>query len=405
MNYDPEEIRKDFPALNQTMQGKPPIYFDNACMTLRPKQVVDAMNKYYFVHPSCHKRAVHKFGEMTTEEYGKAREVVRRFIHAKESQEIIFTKNTTEAINLVANSFSFKSGDVILTTELEHNSNFLPWQVVCKKKGLEHKIFSLSQDLTFDLEKFKEVLVSGVKLVCIFHTSHITGYSLPVDEIIKLSHVYGALVLIDGAQSAPHQDIDVQKIDADFFVFSFHKMLGPAGMGCLYAKKALLENMSPFLMGGEMVDDGDYNSFVLAKIPDRFEAGLQNYAGAMGAAAAIKYLGAIGMKNIQQHMFQLNKFITDEIMDSPKIKLLGPWDPKLRAGIVNFYIEDMDSGELSILLDQTNNIMARSGVHCCHAWYKERQWPPTLRVSLYFYNTMEEAKRFIETLKKIVRFF
>jgi len=400
-----EKVREDFPALSQITKGKPPIYFDNACMTLRPRQVVEAMNKYYFEHPSCHKRAVHKFGEMTTQEYKKAREAVQKFIHAKESQEIIFTKNTTEAINLVANSFAFKRGDVILTTELEHNSNYLPWQIVCKKQGLELKRFTLSQDLTFDLDKFKTVLSSGVRMVSIFHRSHVTGYALPVEEIIKLAHESRSLVLIDGAQSAPHQHIDVQKLDADFYAFSFHKMLGPTGMGCLYAKKELLENMSPYMIGGETVDDVDYDSFVLSKLPDRFEAGLQNYAGAMGVTAAISYLTRIGMGNIHQHITNLNEYITNEIQAIPKVILLGPQDPHLRGGIINFYIQDMDSGELSILLDQTNNIMTRSGVHCCHAWYKRNNWPPTLRVSMYFYNTMEEANIFVETLKKIVQYF
>jgi len=405
MGYVVNKIREDFPAINQEIRSKPPIYFDNACMTLRPRQVIEAMNKYYTLHPSCHKRAVHYFGEMTTKEYDKARDAVRDFIGAKESKEIIFTKNATEAINIVAGSFPFQKGDTVLSSELEHNSNLLPWQLVCKNKGLIYKIFSLNQEFMFDLDKFKEILDQGVKLVCIFHTSHITGYSLPIAEIIKISHSHGALVLVDGAQSAPHQSIDVRALDVDFFAFSFHKMLGPTGMGCLYGKKTLLENMSPVLIGGETVEDVNYNSFTLSPVPDRFEAGLQNYAGAMGVTAAIKYLQNIGLDSLNEHLTCLNTYITNEIAAMPEIKILGPKDPELRGGIVNFYIKDMDSGELSILLDQTNNIMTRSGVHCCHAWYKKHNWPLSLRASLYIYNTLDEAKIFVDTIRKIVRYF
>ncbi len=401
MAYDINKIRKDFSALNQSIGGKPPIYFDNACMTLRPRSMVEAMNEYYFKYSGCHRRAIHKFGKITTAQYQKSRETVRGFINARDSKEIIFTRNTTESINLVANSFSFKEGDVVVTTDLEHNSNLIPWQVLSKKKGIIHKVFSLNEDFIFDLEKFKKVLAQGVKLVSIFHTSHVVGCSLPVDQIIQLAHQHQALVLLDCAQSLGHKDIDVRKLDVDFLVFSFHKLLGPSGMGALYAKQELLDDMEPFLVGGETVDDADYNSFMLASIPDRFESGLQNYAGAIGSGAALNYLKAIGMKNIQEQELKLNSFITKEILNLPRVRLLGPTNPELRGGIINFYLEGMDSGELSIILDQTNNIMVRSGFHCSHPWYKKYNLSPTIRVSVYFYNTIEEAEVFTHTLKKI----
>lgn len=405
MAYNINKIREDFPALKQNIDGKPPIYFDNACMTLRPRSMVEAMDKYYFKYPGCHRRAIHKFGKITTAQYQKARETVRGFINAKEANEIIFTRNTTESINLVANSFPFKEGDVVVTTDLEHNSNLIPWQILSKKKGITHKIFSLDKDLTFDLEKFKEVLAQGVKLVSIFHTSHVTGCSLPIEQIIQLAHQHKALVFLDCAQSIGHKEINVQKLDVDFLAFSFHKILGPSGMGALYTKIRLLEDMTPFLVGGETVDDVDYNSFSLSKIPDRFESGLQNYAGAIGSGAAINYLKAIGMRNIQKQELKLNEFITEGILSLPRVNLLGPKSPRLRGGVINFYLEGMDSGELSIILDQTNNIMVRSGFHCSHPWYKKYNLPPTIRVSVYFYNTIEEAKIFTQTLKKIVKHF
>ena len=305
MAYNINKIREDFPALGQNIGGKLPIYFDNACMTLRPKKVIEAIDEYYLKYPGCHRRAIHKFGKATTAQYQKAREIVRGFINAKESKEIIFTRNTTESINLIANSFRFKEGDVVVTTDLEHNSNLIPWQMLSKRKKVVHKIFSLNEDFTFDLEKFKEVLAQGVRLVSIFHTSHVVGSSLPVEQIIQLAHRYQTLVLLDCAQSIGHKDIDVKKLDVDFLAFSFHKALGPSGMGALYAKQELLCNMVPFLVGGETVDDADYNSFSLSPVPDRFEAGLQNYAGTIGSGAALNYLKAIGMKSIQEQELRL----------------------------------------------------------------------------------------------------
>ena len=405
MSLPVEQIRKDFPALQQSINGKPPIYFDNACVTLRPQQVIDAMSRYYTTHPSCHKRAVHKFGKLTTDEYFKAKDMVRQFINAKESTEIVFTKNATESINLVAHSFPFKNGDCVLTTDMEHNSNNLPWQTLAKRLGTQNRTFSLSPEFTFDMQRFKAAMEKGVKLVSVFHTSHVTGYTLPIEDIIACAHDHGALVLLDAAQSVAHRTIDVQKLDVDFLAFSFHKMLGPSAMGCLYAKKHLLEDMSPFLIGGETVDDVDYNSFVLSKVPDRFEAGLQNYAGACGVTAAIQYLNDIGAHNISQHLMELNEFISSAIRSLPKIKLIGPQDAKLRAGIINFTLGGMDSGELSILLDETYNIMTRSGVHCCHSWYKKYRLPSSLRTSLYLYNSKEEAGILLETLNKITRYF
>ncbi|MGE0268517.1 MAG: aminotransferase class V-fold PLP-dependent enzyme [Candidatus Omnitrophota bacterium] len=405
MGFDCNQLRKDFPSLESVSKGKKPVYFDNACVTLRPRQVVEAMNEYYMVHPSCHKRSVHKFGLKTTSAYEQAKKSVQRFINAKSADEIVFTKNATESINLVANGINFLKGEVVLTSSLEHNSNFLPWQMIGRKKETVLRIFGLTEDLKFDQERFVALLKEGAKLVSIVHTSHITGYTFPIEDIIRLSHEHGALVLVDGAQSIAHHSIDVQKLDADFFAFSFHKMLGPSGMGCLYAKKKHLDNLEPLYIGGETVDDVSANSFVLSKVPDRFEAGLQNYAGASGVTAAIEYLTKTGLKEIRAHVSMLNRLMTDTIKSWPKVRIIGPQDPDLRSGIINFYVEGMDSGELSIILDQTENIMTRSGVHCCHAGYKRHRLTPSLRVSLYAYNTEEEVRLFIETLRKIIQFF
>lgn len=405
MGLDTASIRKDFPALAASVKGQPPVYFDNACATLRPVQVIDAMDVYYREHPSCHRRSIHKFGKATTAAYEKAKKAVQKFINAKDPDEIVFTKNATEGVNVVAHGLTFQPGDIILTTTLEHNSNYLPWQLVAKKADAKLQTIALNDDLTFNMEKYRTLLTDNVKLVAVPHKSHITGYTYPVEDIIRLAHDKGAVVLVDAAQSAAYNDLDVQSMDADFMVFSFHKMLGPSGMGCLYGKKTYLENLTPLFIGGETVDDVSHNSYVLTKVPERFEAGLQNYAGAMGITAAVAYLQQVGLAPVRQHLVGLNTLITEAMEGLPKIRILGPADPAQRGGIVNFIMDDMDSGELSILLDQTDNIMGRSGVHCCHAGYKRHNLAASLRLSFYMYNTEQEVVLLADRLKKIARFF
>ena len=405
MSFNVDSIRNDFPALQQTVKGKAPVYFDNACMTLRPTQVIEAMDTYYREHPSCHRRSVHKFGKQTTAAYDKARKTVRRFIQAGDAGEVIFTKNATEGVNIVAHGLTFQAGDVILTTTLEHNSNFLPWQVVAKKAGASLNTVPLTPQLTFDMEAYQKALTDEVKVVAVPMKSHITGYTFPVREIIRMAHEKGAVVLIDAAQSAAQEDIDAAGLDADFLVFSFHKMLGPSGMGCLYGKKAYLDNLTPVFIGGETVDDVSHKSYTLTQVPERFEAGLQNYGGAMGVTAAVEYLERAGREAVRAHLTRLNTIVTEGIAELPKIRILGPAAAAERGGIVNFIIDGMDAGELSIILDEADNIMTRSGVHCCHAGYKRHNLSPSLRLSFYMYNTEQEARLFVDRLTKIVRFF
>ena len=403
--FDPEAIRKDFPCLDQMIKGKSPVYFDNACMTLKPRQVVEAMNEYYYRHPGCHNRAVHAFGEMTTARYTRARKKVADFLNANSPEQIVFTRNTTEGINLVARSFPFKTRNVILTTDMEHNSNLLPWQALVREKGVVHDLLPLNRDFSFDFDGFKQKLQRGVTLVSLFHTSHVTGHSLPVDDIVREAHAHDALVLLDCAQSASHVPLDVRQLDPDFVVFSFHKMLGPTGMGALYVKQALVEKLEPFLVGGETITDADYHTCVFAPFPERFEAGLQNYAGVMGTEAALEYLEACGLTAIHEHQVSLNRIISEGITELPRIRIIGPKDPLRRGGIVNFLVEGMDSGELSIILNQTGVIMTRSGIHCCHSWYRKEDLPPSLRASVHLYNTRAEAELFVQTIKDIASYF
>ncbi|MFH2203258.1 MAG: cysteine desulfurase [Elusimicrobiota bacterium] len=400
---DSERLRADFPSL-QAAGGKRPVYFDNACTTLRPLQVVEEMNEYYLRHPSCHKRSVHAFGRMTDEKFEAAREAARAFINAEHASEIIFTRNTTEGINLIAGSYPFKEGDTVVTTDLEHNSNLIPWRALGERKGVRLTTVPVGPDGNFDLDALRAALRGGVKLVSVFSHSHVLGIAAPLAEIARLTHAAGGKLLVDAAQTPLHEKLDVRALAADFLVLSFHKMLGPSGMGLLYGRRALLEELPQFLTGGETVEDVDDRGYVPAAVPHRFEAGLQNYAGAMGAHAAIRYLDRVGFCR-REHEIELNEIITEGLAGLDRFRLLGPRDPRRRGSIVNFYLDGMDSGELSILLDKTESIMTRSGVHCCHAWYRKYRLPPTLRASLAFYNTREEAELFVRTLKNVSDYF
>jgi len=405
MGLNVKKIREDFPTLNIKIRGKPIIYFDNACSTLKPKQVINAVNGYYYDHPGCHGRTNHLFGRETTEKYNLTRKKIQRYIHAKKQEEIIFTKNTTEAINLISNSLNFEKGDAILTSDIEHNSNLLPWQVLRKKKQVKHQIIETKEDTTFDLDSFQNLINKNVKLVAITQTSNITGVTNPVKEICKIAHENNALVLVDGAQAIPHKSVDVTKLNVDFYVFSSHKMLGPTGVGCMYGKLDLLKEIPQFLVGGETVKNSSYTSYEVADIPDRFEAGIQNYAGVIGLGAAIDYLNKVGLNNIEKHESNLNKVATDILINNDHITILGPIKPELRGGILNITIKNKNAHEIARILDSTSNIMVRAGKQCVHSWFNKNKIEDSIRASFYIYNTKEEVEMFCETLSKLNKFF
>jgi len=398
-----EKIRQDFPLFEKKINNKPLIYFDNACMSLKPLQIIKAINEYYCDYPACAGRSGHKLGDMVTKKVAEARIKVAEFINAKHTEEIIFTRNTTEGINLIAHSLKLNAGDIILTTDKEHNSNLIPWQVLAKKIGVIHKVVPSKPDNTFDLEKFESLMSGQVKLVAMVMTSNLDGVSIPAKDIIKIAHKFGALVLLDAAQAAPHKKIDVIDLDVDFLAFSGHKMLGPTGTGVLYGKKQLLENLEPFLTGGDTVEYSTYTEHKFLPIPEKFEAGLQDYAGIIGLGEAAEYLKNIGYDNIKEQEYKLNKYLSEEILKIPKIKIIGPADPSLRSGIVSFYIDGIDSHQIAILLDETANVMIRAGQHCVHSWFAACNIKTSARVSLYFYNTLEEAEIFIASLNKIIK--
>ncbi len=385
-----EQIRKDFPVLNKV------IYLDNACQTLRPIQVIEKINSYYTDYPACGGRSYHKLGKKVDEEVTNARKIIQKFLNAKKPQEIIFTKNTTEGINLIANSLGLQKGDVVLSSDKEHNSNLIPWQKLAKK-GIKHEIFEFG-----NLDDFKSKLNPSVKLVATVHTSNLDGTSQPISEMIKLAHSNGSLFLLDGAQSAPHKPVDLQKLDVDFFACSGHKMMGPSGIGILYGKYTLLEKLSVFLVGGDTVEETTYEKCKFLPPPEKFEAGLQHYAGIIGLGEAVKYLSKIGMKNIIAHEIKLNKRITEALGNNEKIELIGPKNAEKRGGIFSFNIKGMDPHEVAIMLDNSAQIAVRSGAHCAHSWFNKHNMQGSVRASLYCYNTEEDVDKFIDEIKKII---
>jgi len=400
---DVKKIREDFPILQQKIKGRQLIYFDNACNTLRPRQVIAAQDEYYEQYPACAGRSIHKLSHTATEHYNKAREKIAKFVGAKKAGEVVFTRNTTEGINLVANSFWFERGDIVLTTDREHNSNLIPWQRAAKKLGVEHKIVFSRQDFTFDIEKFKE-MVKQAKLVAMVHSSNLDGYTTPAAEIIKIAHEAGAMVLLDAAQSAPHKQLDVRKLDVDFLAFSGHKMLGPSGMGVFYGKYELLEKLDMFMVGGDTVNNTTYDSADFMKPPEKFEAGLQNYAGAIGLAAAADYIDKIGKDKIQKHEEELTKIVDSGIKQIDGLTVVGVQDAKLRGGVTSFVIEGIHPHDIALILDENANIAIRSGAHCVHSWFNAHKLPNgSARASLYLYNTKDEAEIFVDELKKIAK--
>jgi cysteine desulfurase / selenocysteine lyase len=370
-----EKIREDFPVLKKKI-----IYLDSACMSLRPVQVIDKIKEYYEEYPACALRSSHKLASRATSEVKDARETIKKFIGAKKSKEIIFTKNTTESINLLANSFKFKK---VLLTDREHNSNLLPWQ--------KHKYGIFKVNSGFNLEKFSEI-VKDYDFVSFVFTSNLDGYTLPVKEIIRIAHENNCKVHLDAAQTVPHQEVNVRKLDVDFLSFSGHKMLGPSGIGVLYGKEELLNGMDQFIVGGETVVNSTYDSFDVEDIPHKFEAGLQHYSGIIGLGAAAKYLSKVGMENVHDHEAKLIGAV-----DAEGLKVVGIKSP----GIVNFNIPGVNYHEVASILDASKSIMLRSGQHCVHSWYNANSIEGSARASFYLYNTLEEVKILNEELDKI----
>lgn len=394
---DLNKIRQDFPILS-----KEEIYFDNACQSLRPQSVIDAVTEYYREYPACGGRSMHHLAARVTQKCDEVRSIVAKFIGAKRKEEVIFTRNTTEGINLIAHSLGLQKGDVVVTSDKEHNSNLIPWQMLVKKVGIIHKIVRSNEDNTFNLEAFKNVIDGNTKLVSLGFTSNLDGVTIPAKEIVQIAHRNKSLVLLDAAQTIPHQQVDVKALDVDFLTFSGHKMLGPSGTGILYGKYTLLEKLEPFMVGGDTVSSSTYDSQKFLPPPEKFEAGLQDYAGMIGLGQAAKYLMDIGFSEIQKREHELNTYLTEELLTIPNLSIVGPKEADKRSGIVSFYIPGIDHHQIALILDQSAKIMVRSGQHCVHSWFNAHDIPGSVRASVYFYNTMDEAEVFVKELRKVV---
>jgi len=402
---DVKRIRDDFPVLDREIGGKLPIYFDSACQTLRPLQVVEAVAEYYTFFPACAGRSVHKLATEVSLRCDEVRTKTADFLGAESPSEIAFVKNTTEGLNTVILGSGLKKGDEIVTTDYEHNSIHVPTLRAVELLGVRHKIVRSSPDGTFDMDAFEKAMTKKVRLVAMCMTSNVTGYSLPAREVVKISHSYGSKVLFDAAQTAPSQKIDVRELGVDYLAASAHKMLGPSGVGLFYCRAELGDRIKPLLYGGHGVTDTTYESYKLLPAPERFETGLQNYAGIVGTGAALDYLERIGLEEIRSHETSLNKRITKALADESGVSILKPSDPNLRGGIFSFNIAELTSHDVAMIMDNSKNIMMRSGMHCCHPYFHARKMDGCARASVYLYNTQEEVDVFTDSVKGLTKQF
>lgn len=396
MHYD---YRNDFPLL---MQNKI-IYIDNAATSQRPQCVIDAEGDFYKNYNANPLRGLYSLSVEATEVYENAREAVRKFIGAEKSNEIIFTRNTTESLNLVAYSYGLsnvKKGDEIVVSIMEHHSDLLPWQMVAKTCGAELKFIECAKDGSIDLEKVKELITSRTKIVAMTQVSNVLGREYPVKEIAKLAHEKGAVMVVDGAQSTPHMRVDVTDLDADFFAFSGHKLLAPMGIGVLYGKEELLEKMPPFLSGGEMIDSVTRTSAVYAELPHKFEAGTVNAAGAVGLKAAIDYIEKVGFDYIGEREIALTSRAIEKMRKIPHVNIIGSENADEHTGIVTFTIDNVHPHDISEIL-AADGIAVRAGHHCAQPLLTHLGLNSTARASFAFYNTEDEVDKFTDSVATI----
>ena len=399
---DVDKIRKDFPALGGRDDSPAPVYLDSACMSLVPRVVLDAIGEYYTDYPGCAGRSLHRFAEEVGHRYEGARESFAHFLGAPSRDGIVFLRNATEAINLVAHGFDWKPGDRVLVTDQEHNSNLVVWQRLATDRGLKLAHLRLPADGSFDFDALDRELSRGVRLVSFFQTSNLDGRTLPIREIAERAHRKGAEVLIDGCQAAPHQRIDLRALGVDFYALSLHKMLGPSGTGLLASAPERLARLTPLMVGGETVEWTTLTEHRLRPPPHRFEAGLQNYAGVLGAAAGLRYLERVGLDEVDAHDRTVNAQATRALADEPRVRLLGPEDPAQRSSIYSFTLDGVDPNDAALFLDEGYRVMVRSGMQCVHSWYRERGLPGSVRASFYLYTSPQDIDAFVTGVKELL---
>jgi cysteine desulfurase / selenocysteine lyase len=401
--YDVQAIRRHFPALSREVKGKPLVYFDNAATTQKPQAVIDALVNYYSNHNANIHRGIHTLAEEATAAFEATRDAVQAFINAPSREEIIFTSGCTEGINLVAQTWgrqNLQAGDEVIVSNMEHHSNIVPWFMICQEKGATLKVIPINERGELVLDEFDKLLTERTKLVSVVHVSNALGTINPVKTIIEKAHKAGAVVLVDGAQSTVHLDVDVQDMDTDFFVFSSHKVYGPTGVGALYGKRHLLESMPPYQGGGEMIKDVYFNNVTYNELPYKFEAGTPNIADTVALKAALEFTQSIGKERIREHENDLLAYATDQLEQIPGLKIIGQAENKI--SVISFVIENVHPQDLGILLDN-KGIAVRTGHHCAQPLMECYRIPGTTRASFAMYNTGEEVDALIAGLHKAVK--
>ncbi|MGC8834382.1 MAG: cysteine desulfurase [Armatimonadota bacterium] len=406
-SLDVQSIRKDFPILSSLVHGKPLVYLDNAATTQKPRQVIEALVNFYEKHNANVHRAVYQLGEIATDQYEEARRKIADFIGADDPATVIFTRNATEAINLVAHSWAFrnlKEDDEILLSEAEHHSNLVPWQMAAGATGAKLRFIRITEEGDLDLEHAAGLINSRTKIVAVWHASNVLGSISPVQELARMAHEHGAVMLVDGAQSVPHMPVNVADLGCDFLAFSAHKMLGPTGIGVLWGRRELLESMEPFLGGGDMIRQVWLDRASWNEIPWKFEAGTPNIADAVAFGAAVDYLSRLGMHAVHAYEQELASYALERLSEVPDITVYGPRDPRRRSGVVSFNIAGVHPHDVGTVLDH-EGVAVRAGHHCCQPLMRKLGVSATARASFYIYNTLEEVDILVEALNKVRKVF
>lgn len=398
-------LRDDFPILQQKNRGRPLIYLDSSSSSQKPRQVMEAMTRYYIQDYANIHRGIYELSERSTKIYEETRDQVKHFIHAAHNEEIIFVHGTTEGINLVAQSFGrmhWQAGDEVILSTMEHHSNIVPWHLLREQIGIVLKIIPISDEGAIDMEAYRQLFSSRTKMVAITHVSNVLGTINPIKEIVAIAHAHAVPVLVDGAQALPHMPVDVQVLDCDFYTFSAHKAYGPTGMGVLYGKKALLDAMSPYQGGGGMIETVSFSHVTYAKTPHRFEAGTPDMAGVVGMGEALRYLASMGMENIFAHEQKLLEYAQEQLSEISGLRIIGTAKPKL--AVISFVIEGIHPHDLGTVLDH-EGIAVRAGHHCAMPLMERFQVPATVRASLGLYNQQEDADALVAAIHLAKRLF
>ncbi|MBQ8673812.1 MAG: cysteine desulfurase [Bacteroides sp.] len=403
--YDIEQIRKDFPILERQVYGKPLVYLDNGATTQKPRQVVDAMSEeYYSVNANVH-RGVHFLSQQATELHEASRETVRRFIHARSTNEIVFTRGTTESINLLASSFGeafMKEGDEVILSVMEHHSNIVPWQLLASRRGIVIRVIPMNDRGELLIDEYRKLFSERTKMVSVAHVSNVLGTVNPVKELIAYAHSQGVPVLVDGAQSIPHMPVDVQQLDADFYVFSGHKVYGPTGVGVLYGKEEWLDRLPPYQGGGEMIQSVSFQKTTFNELPFKFEAGTPDYIGTTGLARALDYVSSLGMDQIAAYEQELTAYATRRLMEVSGMRILGTADAK--GSVISFLVGNIHHFDMGTLLDRLG-IAVRTGHHCAQPLMQRLGVEGTVRASFGLYNTKEEIDLLVAGVERVSRMF